>query len=245
MSYPFLLALCPPFAMQWLCGEMTLGEKDAVAVVHMVFLMSMSATASLALLTSSDDTFLMLQAGSAVANCMASYQFHNIYYEVKHLAHLLQLERHNRRRELGRDRPVGELVRTFCLNMVHHAATVFAATLCLSRPEYTRLFVYYGGVTEWSTVFLIVLEVGDRWRREAQREATDRETVWRTVVMLGFLVTFLTFRVAGWMFVLVKNWHLVQNDAGLQISVGPLTLLQLYWAKKIVAKARRHLRRGR
>jgi hypothetical protein len=228
------------FVDQWLWTEFGFSEHDAITFVRLLAILTMVTTATKAFATSADQTS-MEEAGVLIAHCMAKYQVHNLYFEVKQFAKMLQMNPRERARELGRRRPVHNLGWKFVVSMVHHAAALAGSIVCMADPALLRIFVYYGGMTEWSTLFLILHEFSDRHRITSGRTATDAEAVFRAINMGLFVVTFLTFRVIGWTYFLNENWVLLLEHDFLILIFVPLTALQLHWATKIVRKAFRAL----
>jgi hypothetical protein len=129
----------------------------------------------------------------------------------------------------------------FAINVLHHLSAAAGAHHCLRQPDLLPHFAYYGCVTEWSTVLLIVIDFVRRNKIELEGCAYH--------LYLGVLVTFATLflalRVGGWLlYTAIHLEEIVATAPGpVLTSLAVLTLLQLFWGQRVVVRIRRLARK--
>jgi hypothetical protein len=135
--------------------------------------------------------------------------------------------------EAGHDR-----LRSMIVNIVHHVVAASASLMCFWNPQFIFPYVFYGGFSEVSTLFLTVIEY-IRARNIAVHASTW--TYFAYLILLScFASSFILFRVVLWTYVTWLNrWNIWNDDSLLPIFFVVLTLLQYFWACKIVIKVKK------
>lgn len=214
----------------------SMARADAAFWVYVGTLITMVGTAGVTY--ANGDLESAERVGFSVASIMIGYQTFNLYndateYPAKARERMLIQGAERRNQSLKRLRQ-----RTLVM-LFHYVATLSASWLMIENdvgPHAWMLYLYFGGVSELSTLpYLVITYIRDR------NLAATYALLYKATA-IAFAVAFLSVRVFGWLVVIGTHVNTItEQTTVVQVLFAALTTLQMYWGAQIYAMVRREL----